>query len=85
MYFYVHWRPACMYVCVWCLGSCELPSGSWELNQGPQEEQPMLLNHQAISPAPQIQLLCILHFNDFQAWKQDVYRDPYMLMEELCE
>ena len=35
---------------------CELPRGCWELNLGPLEEQPVALNHCAISPAPQTML-----------------------------
>ena len=35
-------------------GGCELLCGCWDLNSGPSEEQSVLLNHWAISPAPKL-------------------------------
>ena len=50
-YFYVHWCFACLHVCMklsdalknGVADSCELPCGYRVLNQGPMEEQPVLL------------------------------------------
>jgi hypothetical protein len=48
--FYVHWCPACLYVCdgvrspgTGIIDSYELPCGCWELNPYPLEKQPVFL------------------------------------------
>lgn len=46
----------------WILGTgiidgCELPSGCWESNPGPLEEQTILLIIELSSPAPELPIL----------------------------
>ena len=72
--FYVHQCFADMYVCVrmsalynWSYSS-ELPSECWELNLDPLEEQPVLLNHWAISPTPVIYICTILMLEEVVSW-----------------